>query len=57
MGIKKLLCKLGIHLMKDHKENFRDIVSGGMVYDAKCSCGKTWMVDTLFPIAFSKVEK
>lgn len=43
--------------MKNHAYNFTDFISGKCVYDAECSCGRKWMVDTLFPITIFKVEK
>ena len=44
-------------VMKNHSNNFTDVVSGKVVYNATCKCGKTWLVDTKFPIPIFKVEK
>lgn len=51
-----LFCKIGIHWMRGHSLNFIDIASGKPVYNAECSCGRKWMVDTLFPLTMFKVE-
>lgn len=45
-----------IHWLKNHRTDFVDVVSGKTVYNAKCRCGKHFLVDTLFPISFFKVE-
>lgn len=53
----RLLCRIGIHWMSGHASLFVDKVSGETVYNATCPCGKEWMVDTPFPLAFSKIER
>ena len=54
--LKKLLCKLGIHWMKNQRGLFTDKVSGNTVFVATCPCGREWTVDSLFPIVVFKVE-
>lgn len=52
-----LLCKIGIHRpLFNHKEFFVDKVSGNQIYDAECSCGKKFMVDSLLGYCGFKVE-
>lgn len=41
--------------MKNHRSCFTDCVSGKTVYKTKCSCGREWMTDSLFPVAEFKV--
>ena len=53
----KLLCRIGIHWMSGHTSNFIDIVSGKIVFNATCPCGKKWMVDSLFPLPTFKIER
>jgi hypothetical protein len=43
--------------LRGHRHNFIDSVSGETVYDAKCSCGKEYMVDSPFGWFGTKVEK
>jgi hypothetical protein len=51
------LCKIGIHRpLSDHHHDFIDQVSGKTVFNAVCSCGKKWMVDSLFGWFGFKVE-
>jgi hypothetical protein len=53
-----LLCKLGWHRpLSFHEESFRDCVSGKMVYDAECTCGKAWLVDSTCGYLGFKIEK
>ncbi len=52
-----LLCWLGVHRpLRGHTQSFVDCVSGNDVYDAECSCGRTWMVDSQFGFFGSKVK-
>jgi len=56
--MKNLLCKLGIHRPLKIKDcNFVDIVSGKEVFNASCSCGKTWLTDSVFGWFGFKVER
>ena len=55
--IGRILCKLKVHWMRNHHHNFIDSVSGKTVFNAECPCGKRWMVDTLSPITFFKVDR
>lgn len=53
-----ILCRIGLHRpLRRHRHNFIDRVSGQTVYDAKCSCGKEFMVDSPFGWFGFKVEK
>jgi len=53
-----LLCSFGWHRpLKNHKHNFIDRVSGNTVFNAECSCGKKWMVDSCFGFFGDKVER
>lgn len=57
MSIKEILCKIGLHWMENRLSLFWDGIGGKQVFDAKCPCcGMHWMVDTLSPITFFKVE-
>ena len=45
--LNNLFCKLGWHRpLKRHIYNFTDLVSGKVVYNARCSCGLKWNVDS-----------
>lgn len=55
--MKKIMCQIGLHVMENHHHNFVDRVSGKMVYNADCACGKSWMVDSLNPVTFFRVER
>lgn len=55
--MKKFFCKIRLHWMQNHTSNFTDKVSGKTVFNATCACGKKWMVDTLSPIALSKIAR
>ena len=45
--IGKYLCKIGIHRpLKKHKFIFVDGISHKSVYEAECSCGKIWLVNS-----------
>jgi hypothetical protein len=45
--IKKFLCFIGRHCLKEHTEYFTDKVSGKMVYLARCQyCSKIYLTDT-----------
>jgi len=49
MWLKKIICKLGIHKPKYMNRNFRDIVSGDMVFHYKCEwCKKKWMANSKY---------
>ena len=57
-NIKKIFCKLGIHMLENHVYSFYDNIGMQPVYRADCSCGKQWLDSTTFPIGFfSKVER
>ena len=52
------LCRLGWHRpLRGHQANFRDVVSGKMVFNADCPCGKHWMTDSPAPWFGFKVER
>lgn len=52
-----LLCKAGIHRpLNGHVSEFRDIVSGKMVYSTYCPCGKKWLTDSTNPYFGDKVQ-
>ncbi len=52
-----LLCRFNIHRpLFNHHHNFIDSVSGETVFNAECSCGKKWMVDSPFGFFGDKVE-
>ncbi len=55
--IKMFFCRIGLHWMEGHDENFFDVVAYKPVYDATCACGCIWLVETTFPIVTFKVEK
>ena len=45
--MNNLFCKLGWHRpLKYHIYSFTDIVSNKAVYNAECSCGLKWSVDS-----------
>jgi hypothetical protein len=53
-----LLCSLGWHRpLSGHELAFTDCVSGNTVYDAKCGCGRKWMVDSTSGYLGFKVER
>lgn len=46
--MKTLLCKIGIHRpLKIGSINFVDIINNKAVRNAKCSCGKEWLTDSI----------
>lgn len=47
--MKKLLCKIGLHWLKNHSHRFTDLVSRKPIYFADCECGKKWLVDSKIP--------
>lgn len=56
--MKYLFCRLGLHWrMKIIESLFVDIVSGNMVYLAKCPCNRQWMVDVTHGFPTFKVER
>ena len=56
--MKKLLCLIGIHRpLKVMDAHFQDQVSGKMVFNAECSCGKKFMTDDINGWFGFKVEK
>ena len=53
-----ILCAFGWHRpLQKHSHNFIDKVSNKTVYNAKCPCGKKFMVDSPFGYFGSKVER
>ena len=53
-----ILCKIGIHRpLKNHTYDFTDKVSRMTVYEAECSCGIKWMVDSPFKYFGHKIKK
>lgn len=57
IGIFKLIfCKIGCHWMTSYESAFTDIVSGKLVYRAKCACGRKWLVDSKNPLGF-RIER
>jgi len=48
--MKRLFCRIGWHWMVSHEESFTDVVSGNIVYRAKCACGRKWLVDSKHPL-------
>jgi hypothetical protein len=52
-----LLCRWGLHWrMKIVEAIFTDIVSGKLVYEATCPCGRSWMIDSTHGFPAFKVE-
>lgn len=55
--MRKLLCKLGLHWLKEHTRLFIDHVTRKEVFEAKCVvCGRIWMTDSPFPLGGFRVE-
>ena len=56
--VGELLCKLGWHRpLYNHRHNFIDKVSGKTVYNAECSCGIRYMVDSPYGFLGFKVKR
>ena len=55
--LKKLFCKIGRHWLTNHTSKFYDFIGMKNVYEAKCRCGKTWIVDSLNPLGGFRFEK
>ena len=54
----KFLCRIGIHRpLKIMDAYFKDQVSGKMVFEAECPCGKKFMTDDINGWKGFKVEK
>lgn len=55
--MKNLFCLIGIHRpLKVMDAYFKDVISGKMVFDAECPCGKKFMTDNINGWKGFKVE-
>ena len=55
--MKKLFCRIGLHWMSKHRENYVEYWVGPRTYEAECACGKKWWVYSKMPFVFKKNER
>ena len=56
--MKKLFCRIGLHWMLNHKENYVEYcITSPPQYEAECACGKKWWVYSKMPLVFRKDKR
>ena len=56
-GGRVKLCCIGIHgPLRGHEYRFTDVVSGLMVFRARCPCGQVWLTDSRLPFLGCKMR-